>query len=137
MWRLIGPTRLALRPAISFSRLLLFRFGSRCARFDAAGCGRFLHSQELGGIGFEEVVFTSNVAICSTSWSIPNPNRYAHQRIVAVRREDSVCLVPFVEDEETVFLKTIISSRKALKEYLGEESDNGRLTTTRESCRQR
>ena len=33
-------------------------------------------------------------------------------------------LVPFVEDEHTVFLKTIIPSRKATKEYLGEESDD-------------
>jgi hypothetical protein len=29
-----------------------------------------------------------------------------------------------VEDEHTVFLKTIIASRKATKEYLGEESDH-------------
>jgi hypothetical protein len=34
-----------------------------------------------------------------------------------------VYLVPFVEDEHTVFLKTIIPSRKATKQYLGEESD--------------
>jgi dienelactone hydrolase len=33
-------------------------------------------------------------------------------------------LVPFVEDEHTVFLKTIIPSRKATKQYLGEESDD-------------
>ena len=33
-------------------------------------------------------------------------------------------LVAFVEDEHTVFLKTIIPSRKATKEYLGEESDH-------------
>jgi hypothetical protein len=30
----------------------------------------------------------------------------------------------FVEDGQTVFLKTIIPSRKATKEYLGEESDD-------------
>jgi hypothetical protein len=41
-----------------------------------------------------------------------------------VRREDYVYLVPFVEDEQTVFLKTIIPSRKATKQYLGEESDD-------------
>jgi hypothetical protein len=35
-----------------------------------------------------------------------------------------VYLVPFVEDERTVFLKTIIPSRKATKLYLGEESDD-------------
>jgi len=31
-------------------------------------------------------------------------------------------LVPFVEPEEEVFLKTIIPSRKATMSYLGEES---------------
>ena len=54
----------------------------------------------------------------------PNPDRYAGQHIFVVRREDYVCLVPFVEDEHTVFLKTIIPSRKATKQYLGEESDH-------------
>jgi hypothetical protein len=39
-----------------------------------------------------------------------------------VQREANVFLVPFVEDEHTAFLKTIILSRKATKEYLGEES---------------
>ena len=32
--------------------------------------------------------------------------------------------MPFVEDEQTVFLKTIIPSRKATRQYLGEESDD-------------
>lgn len=35
--------------------------------------------------------------------------------MVVVQREDYVYLVPFVEDEHTVFLKTIIPSRKATK----------------------
>ena len=33
-------------------------------------------------------------------------------------------LVPFVEDEHSVFLKTIIPSRKATTQDLGEESDD-------------
>ena len=33
-------------------------------------------------------------------------------------------LVPIVEDEHSVFLKTIIPSRKATKQYLDEESDH-------------
>ena len=41
-----------------------------------------------------------------------NPSRYAGQRIFVVRREDYVYLVPFVEEEYTVFLKTIIPSRR-------------------------
>ena len=54
----------------------------------------------------------------------PNPDRYMGQRVFVVRRYDEVLLVPFVEDEHTVFLKTIIPSRKATKQYLGEESDD-------------
>jgi hypothetical protein len=51
-------------------------------------------------------------------------SRYANQRIFVVQREDYVYLVPFVEDEHTLFLKTIIPSRKATKQSLGEESDD-------------
>ena len=54
----------------------------------------------------------------------PNPDRYAGQRIFVVRREHYVYLVPFLEDEHTVVLKTIIPSRKATKQYLGEESND-------------
>ena len=54
----------------------------------------------------------------------PNRDRYANQRMFVVRHEDYVYLVPFVEDEHTVVLKTIIPSRKATKQYLGEESDD-------------
>ena len=32
--------------------------------------------------------------------------------------------MPFVEDEKLVFLKTIIPSRKATKQYLGEEPED-------------
>jgi hypothetical protein len=55
---------------------------------------------------------------------ITDTNRYAGQRIFVVRLEDYVYLVPFVENENAIFLKTIIPSRKATKEYLGEESDD-------------
>lgn len=41
-----------------------------------------------------------------------------------VRRDDYVHVVPFVEDEKLVFLKTIIPSRKATKHYLGEEPED-------------
>jgi hypothetical protein len=54
----------------------------------------------------------------------PNPERDAGQRIFVVRRDEYVYLVPFVEDDEAVFLKTIIPSRKATKQYPGEEADD-------------
>ena len=76
------------------------------------------------GIGFEDVVFHIERGDVLDILEHPNPDRYAGQRIFVVRREDYVYLVPFVEDEYTVFLKTMIPSRKATKEYLGEESDD-------------
>ncbi len=56
--------------------------------------------------------------------SYRHPDRYAGQRLFVVRREHYVYLVPFVEDEHTVLPKTIIPSRKATKQYLGEDSDH-------------
>ena len=49
----------------------------------------------------------------------PNQERYRGQQIHIIAIEDYVYLVPFVESEEEVFLKTIIPSRKATKSYLG------------------
>ena len=46
------------------------------------------------------------------------PDRSAGQRIFVVQLEDYVYLVPFVEDDHSVFLKTIIPSRKATKQHL-------------------
>jgi uncharacterized DUF497 family protein len=75
------------------------------------------------GIGFEDVAFHIERGDLLDILEHPNPERYS-QRIFVVRREHYVYLVPFVEDAHTVFLKTIIPSRKATKEYLGEESDH-------------
>ena len=76
------------------------------------------------GIGFEEIVFHIERGDLLDILEHPNPERYAGQRIFVVQREKDAYLVPFVEDEHTVFLKTIIPSRKATKEYLGEEADD-------------
>ena len=65
------------------------------------------------GIGFEDVVFHIERDLLDILEHL-NPDRYGGQRIFVVRREDYAYLVPFVEDEHTVFLKTIIPSRKAV-----------------------
>jgi uncharacterized DUF497 family protein len=76
------------------------------------------------GIGFEEVVFHIERGDLVEVLEHPNPTRYPGQRIFVVRRDTYVYLVPFVEDERVVFLKTIIPSRKATKQYLGKEPDD-------------
>jgi hypothetical protein len=77
--------------------------------------------RKMRGIGFEDVVFHIERGDLLDILEHPNPERYAGQRIFVVRREDYVYMVPFAEDEDTVLLKTIIPSRKATKQYLGEE----------------
>jgi hypothetical protein len=76
------------------------------------------------GIGFEDVVFHIEGGDLLDILEHPNPERFAVRRIFVVQRDNYVYLVPFVDDEHTVLLKTIIPSRKATKEYLGEESDH-------------
>jgi len=49
----------------------------------------------------------------------PNQERYQGQQIHVIEMEGYVYLVPFVESEDEVFLKTIIPSRKATKTHLG------------------
>lgn len=48
----------------------------------------------------------------------PNKLRYGHQKIYVIRIEEYAYLVPFVEDDKKIFLKTIIPSRKATRRYL-------------------
>jgi hypothetical protein len=48
----------------------------------------------------------------------PNQKKYQGQKIFVVQVENYVYLVPFVETESEIFLKTIIPSRKATRKYL-------------------
>lgn len=50
----------------------------------------------------------------------PNQARYPGQKIHVVAIEDYLYLVPFVESDDEVFLKTVIPSRKATKSYRGD-----------------
>ena len=54
----------------------------------------------------------------------PNQAKYPQQRILVVAADNYVYLVPFLEDKNCYFLKTIIPSRKATRDYLKQgESD--------------
>ena len=48
----------------------------------------------------------------------PNKKKYPNQKMFVIVWNEYVYLIPFVEDEEKYFLKTIIPSRKATKQYL-------------------
>lgn len=70
-------------------------------------------------VSFEDVVFHLAAGDVLDTFVHPNQARYPGQQIHAVMIEDYVMLVPFIETDEEVFLKTIIPSRKATKTYRG------------------
>lgn len=72
------------------------------------------------GVSFEDVVFHITAGDILDTADHPNQERYPGQQIHVIAIEEYVYLVPFVESEEEVFLKTIIPSRKATKSHLGE-----------------
>ena len=48
----------------------------------------------------------------------PNQSKYPRQRVLVVAHDSYAYLVPFVEEDDYFFLKTIIPSRKATRDYL-------------------
>ena len=73
-------------------------------------------------VSFEEAVFYIEHGGLLDDIAHPNTNDYPNQRIFILRIEEYVYLVPYVENEQEVFLKTIIPSRKFTKLYLGGKS---------------
>ena len=76
------------------------------------------------GISFEEVVFHIQAGDEVNVYFHPNKERYPGQKVSVVIINDYAYLVPFVESEGELFLKTIIPSRKATKEYVGESNES-------------
>lgn len=70
------------------------------------------------GISFEDVLFSIQQGDLLDDLSHPNSEKHPNQRMFVINVEDYAYLVPYVENEEEIFLKTIIPSRKATKKYL-------------------
>ena len=70
------------------------------------------------GIGFEDVQNGYENGSVIDVIEHPNKAKYPNQKMFVLVKENYVYLVPFVEDKEKVFLKTIIPSHKMTKKYL-------------------
>ena len=76
------------------------------------------------GTSFESVVVAIESGGLLDILAHPNPAKYPQQRILVVAADNYVYLVPFLDDNDCYFLKTIIPSRKATRDYLKQgESD--------------
>ena len=71
------------------------------------------------GISFEEIVAAIEEDGLIDVLVHPNQRRYPGQVVLAVAYRDYIFLVPSVEEKTHYFLKTIIPSRKATRDYLG------------------
>jgi uncharacterized DUF497 family protein len=76
------------------------------------------------GICFEDVVFFIERGEILDDYLHPNQKAYPGQRIMVIGVANYAYLVPYVENEEELFLKTIIPSRKATQRYLGEQHED-------------
>jgi hypothetical protein len=74
------------------------------------------------GLCFEAVVAAIEAGELLDVLEHPCPERYSGQRILVVRLNDYAHLVPYVQSDDGLFLKTIIPSRKASRRYLSESS---------------
>ena len=73
------------------------------------------------GISFELIIDYIESGQVLDDIEHPNQEKYGHQNMFVINVDDYVYLVPYVENEQEIFLKTIIPSRKATKKYLGEK----------------
>lgn len=69
-------------------------------------------------ISFEDVVIALNEDRILEKSPHPNQKKYPKQQIYVVEINKYAYIVPFIEDEEKIFFKTIIPSRKATIKYL-------------------
>jgi uncharacterized DUF497 family protein len=70
------------------------------------------------GVSFEEVVFwIEHHGLLGIEFH-PNQKKYPGQKICIVKIEEYIYLVPYVQENDIIFLKTIIPNRKATKKYL-------------------
>lgn len=75
------------------------------------------------GVSFEQVVIQIAGGNLKAVYEHPNRSKYENQSILVVEINRYCYLVPFVEDENGKFLKTIIPSRKATKMYMGDGNE--------------
>lgn len=75
--------------------------------------------KEQRGISFEDVILSIEDGNLLDDMEHPNKEKYPNQNmfIILIKIKDYVHIVPYVEDDNSIFLKTIIPSRKMNKKY--------------------
>lgn len=72
------------------------------------------------GISFEQIVVAIEAGGLLDVLAHPNSVKYPKQKVLVVASDGYAYLVPFVEQEDHFFLRTVIPSRKATRDYLNQ-----------------
>lgn len=78
--------------------------------------------QQERGLSFEQITVAVESGGLLDIVAHPNAERYPRQRIMVVV-DDYAYLVPYVEEEDHLFLKTIIPSRKATRDFIAAKGE--------------
>ena len=70
------------------------------------------------GISFEVIALAIEADGLLDVLRHPNTGKYPNQSVLVVALDAYVYLVPYVEEHDYYFLKTVIPSRKATRDYL-------------------
>jgi len=76
------------------------------------------------GVSFERVTVAIENGGLLDVIGHPRPTKYPRQRVMIVAFDGYAHLVPFVEERAYYFLKTIIPSRKATRDYLNKDASD-------------
>ena len=74
------------------------------------------------GVSFEEVLSSIAQGGLVTVMDHPNRAKYGHQKMLVVRIQGYAYLVPYVENDSEIFLKSIIPNRKATRDFISEDT---------------
>lgn len=72
------------------------------------------------GVSFEQVIFHLSMGDVWKIGDHPDQKKYPGQKIYFIIMDDYIYLVPYTEHKDEIFLKTIIPSRKATKDFRNE-----------------
>lgn len=76
------------------------------------------------GVSFEEITVAVEAGALLDIVPHPNTTKYLRQKLMVVAVAGYAYVVPFVEEVDHYFLKTIIPSRKATRIFISKESDD-------------
>jgi len=79
--------------------------------------------KETRDISFEQIVMHIEQGDLIDIIKHPNSEKYSNQKILIINVNNYIYTVPFIENANERFLKTIIPNRKFTKKYLGGQNE--------------